>query len=114
MHTQGVNCKFLIVLTGAFSVLILRADEKLAVLRTSSEVYSNVTVTTVTKTDIYFTHANGMGNLKIKTLSPELQKHFNFDPHQANEVELKQSDNKNKYHEQLLQKPAVPAPETTS
>jgi len=28
------------------------------------EVYSNVTVTSVSVTDIYFTHANGIGNAK--------------------------------------------------
>ena len=35
------------------------ADENLLVLKTSSEVYSNVTVFSTTATDVYFTFNNG-------------------------------------------------------
>jgi len=59
------------------------AEENLASLRVGSEVYSNVTVTAVTVTDIYFSHARGMGNAKLKDLSPELQQRFHFDPVKA-------------------------------
>ena len=54
----------------------VRADEKLPVLQVGSNTYSNVTVTVVTATDIYFTYAGGMGNAKLKLLSPDLKKHF--------------------------------------
>jgi hypothetical protein len=46
-----------------------QADEKLSELKVGINTYSNVTVT---PTDIYFTHAGGMGNAKLKQLSPEL------------------------------------------
>jgi hypothetical protein len=55
------------------------ADEKLAVLKVNSEVYSNVTVTAVTPTDIFFTCDRGIFNFKLKNLDPELQKHFGYD-----------------------------------
>ena len=61
--------------------------EKLASLKVGSEVYTEVTVTSVTATDIYFSHSGGLGNAKLKTLDPELQKRFHFDPARAAEKE---------------------------
>lgn len=77
-------------------------DEKFAVLRVGSEVYSNVTVTTVTATDIYFNHANGFGNAKLKNLDPDLQNHFHYDPVKADEVEQNRIDAAARYHEQVV------------
>jgi cytochrome c biogenesis protein CcmG, thiol:disulfide interchange protein DsbE len=71
---------------------IARADEKLAVLTVDNEVYTNVTVTEVTATDIYFNHSRGFGNAKLKNLSPELQAHFHFDPVQGGAAEQRQRD----------------------
>jgi len=91
--------------------LAARADEKLPVLRAGSVTYSNITVTSVSATDVYFTFAGGMGNVKLKNLSPDLQKHFNYDPNKAKEAEQKQAENKLKYHDQLLHQPAVQPPD---
>jgi thiol-disulfide isomerase/thioredoxin len=66
-----------------------------------AEVYSNVVVTTVTATDIYFSHSRGMGNAKLKNLSPELQQHFHFDAAKASEVE-KQHHEGNALYRQTL------------
>jgi len=79
-----------------------RADEKLPVLKVGINTYSNVTVTTVTPTDIYFTYAGGMGNAKLKQLSPELRQHFGFDSKQASEVEQQQAAANARYHTQLV------------
>jgi hypothetical protein len=57
-----------------------RADERFPMLKVGTQVYSNVTVTAVTATDIYFTYANGVANAKLKNLDPTLQRHFNFNP----------------------------------
>jgi cytochrome c biogenesis protein CcmG, thiol:disulfide interchange protein DsbE len=54
--------------------------------------YTNVTVLGANATDLYFTHAQGIANVKLKYLSPELQKRFNFDPQAAAEAEKKQSE----------------------
>ena len=92
---------------------LARADEQLPVLQAGSEVYSNVTITTVNATDVYFIYAGGMANVKIKTLSPELQKHFHYDSKKATVAEAKLAENKTQYHQQLLRQPAAPAPDLT-
>ena len=45
-------------------------NDFLPALKVGSEVYSNVTVTKVTDTDIYFTYAGGMANVKLSKLDP--------------------------------------------
>jgi len=87
-----------VVATSAF------ADEKLPLLKTGSEVYSNVTVLKVTATDIYFTYNNdrGMANAKLKNLSPALQKHFHYNKAAAGEVEQKQAAANARYHDVVL------------
>jgi hypothetical protein len=73
------------------------AGEKLAVLRVGSEVYSNVTVTSVTATDIYFSYDKGMVNAKLKRLEPEMQKHFHYDAAKASATEQKQREDNARY-----------------
>ena len=68
------------------------ADEKLPVLKSGDNVYSNVTVTSVTATDIYFTYSGGLGNAKLKNLTPDLQKHFHFNAAKAGEAEKSQAE----------------------
>src|SRR5208282_1510890 len=66
------------------------AEEQLASLKVGTQVYTNVLVTSVTATDIYFTHAQGLGSAKLKNLSPELQKQFHFDATKAGAAEKRQ------------------------
>ena len=103
--------KIVIVLTMAASVLAARADEHLDVLVAGIQTYTNVTVTSVSATDIFFTYPGGMGNAKIKNLSPELQEHFNFNADKAKATEIKQADNQAKFHEALLHQPVVHGPD---
>src|SRR6185369_2116588 len=79
-----------------------RADEVLPVLAVKGQVYSNVTVTAVSPTDIFFTHAKGMGNAKLKDLTPELQKHFRYDAAKGAQVEKQHATNNAIYHQALL------------
>jgi len=97
----------------AGSLAAVSADEKLPVLPVGGTIYNNVTITKVSATDVFFTYAGGMANVKIKNLSPDLQKHFHFDPAKAQAAELKQAGNMAKYHEQLMHQPAVHAPDMT-
>ena len=69
---------------------VLADDEKLAVLKAGSMTYSNVTVTSVSATDIYFSHSLGIGNAKLKNLEPEVQKLFHFNATKAAEKEQQQ------------------------
>jgi len=95
----------LIMLSLMAAAWAARADEKLAVLKVGSDVYSNVTVTTVTTTDIYFVYAGGMGNTKLKNLPPDLQKHFGYDPRKAGEAERKHAQANAQYHAYLTSQP---------
>jgi len=79
------------------------ADETLPLLTTDSGVYSNVTILTISATDVYFTYNNGKGmaNAKLKKLSPALQKHFHYNAAKAGEVEQNQAGANAQYHLQL-------------
>ena len=85
------------------------ADEKLPALKVGDEVFSNVTVTAVTPTDIYFTYPGGMANAKLKKLDPELQKHFHYNTTNAMAVEKKQSEANAQYHAASRQSPGAAA-----
>jgi hypothetical protein len=63
------------------------ADEQLLVLKVGGDIYSNVTITSVSATDIYFTHSAGIGSVKLKDLDAALQQHFHFDPTKAKTAE---------------------------
>jgi len=84
-------------LTGPITILLLAtsfaatAADTLPLLKAGDEFYTNVTVTTVTATDIYFSHSQGMGNAKLKSLEPEMQQRFKFDPAKGKEVEERQA-----------------------
>lgn len=61
-------------------------------LKVGLVTYTNVTVLGANATDLYFTHAQGIANVKLKYLSSDLQKRFNFDPQAAAEAEKQQSE----------------------
>lgn len=82
------------------------ADEKLPVLKVGDDVFTNVTVTGVTPTGIYFTYPGGMGNAKLKDLPPELQKYFHYDTTNAIAVEKQQIEANAQYHANLVSRPA--------
>jgi thiol-disulfide isomerase/thioredoxin len=70
-----------------------------------------VVVTTVTATDIYFSHSRGMGNAKLKSLSPELQEHFHYNAAKASAVEQQHREGNARYREALATNvPAAPSP----
>ena len=103
----------------AFSLLAAmtgRADEKLPLLKTGSQVYSNVTVLSSTATDVFFTYNNGkndkgMANAKLKDLSPALQKHFHYNAAKAGQIEQKQAADNAQYHLQVIGQPARRLPD---
>ena len=106
-----MNLRFTtITALGLIGLMSVIADEQLPLLRAGKNVYSNVTVTAVTTTDVYFTFAGGMGNAKLKDLNPDLQKHFHFDPAKAGEVVQKQAAANAQYHLQALRQPAPKPP----
>ena len=94
--------------------LVARADEFFPVLKVNGDVYANVTVTTVTATDIFFTYASGVGNAKLKSLTPELQKHFRYDATKGALVEKQQATNNAEYHQYVLSVKPPPAAQEAS
>ncbi len=85
----------------AATTLAVPAEETMPVLKAGSAVYSNVTVTSVTATDIYFSHAQGLGNAKLKNLAPEFQARFHYQPAKAGDAERKQSEANAQYRQEL-------------
>jgi len=88
--------------------LAAAAGEKIPLLKIGADYYTNVTVTSVTATDFYFTYSRGMGNAKLKRLDPETQKHFGFDATKAAEIEKKQAEANRTYRQELASKPSTP------
>ena len=84
---------------GLLNAVSIWADEQLPVLQSGTDIYSNVTVLSVSATDVYFTynHGKGMANAKLKNLSPDLRKHFHYDPAVASAVEQRQQAANNQY-----------------
>jgi hypothetical protein len=87
---------------GTFLAATASADEKLPVLKAGDQVYSNVTVTSVSATDVYFTYVGGIGNAKLKNLAPDLQTHFGFNATNALAVEAKQAEATVQFRRSLL------------
>ncbi len=95
----------------ATATLPAPADETMPVLRVGSEVYSNVTVTSVTATHIYFSHARGLGDARLKNLAPELQARFHYQPATAEAAERKQLEANAQYRQELnTRKPPTRSP----
>lgn len=63
---------------------------KLESLEVGPSTYRQVTVLGANATDLYFKHAAGIANVKLKNLSPELQQQFDYDPKVAAAAEQKQ------------------------
>jgi hypothetical protein len=92
-----MRIKAVIILNLLFTTWMACADEMLPVLKVGSEVYSNVTITSVTATDVHFSYDKGMGNVKLKNLDPALQKHFHYDAAKAAAAEQKQRAGNTQY-----------------
>ena len=77
------------------------AQVSLPELQVDSRVYTNVTVFGANATDLYFRHAQGLANVKLKYLSPELQQRFGYDPVEAAKVEKEQAEEEKRFTENL-------------
>ena len=80
-----------ILLNLILTILAARADETLPVLKVGADVYSNVTVTSVTSKDIWFSSDKGLIDARLKDLDPAMQKHFKYDAAKAAQSESSSS-----------------------
>lgn len=93
---------FAVALAGWFAAsMMLRGEETLPELKVGDEVYRNVTVTSVSATDVYFSFSGGMGNAKLKNLDAGLQRHFHYNAAAAGEIERKQHEANAQFREEL-------------
>ncbi len=92
---------FIVLATFSLLPALNAAQLKLDSLTVGSTTYSNVTVLGVNASDLYFSHASGVANVKLKYLSEDLQKRFNYDPKAASEAEEKKTQSDTQYHDSL-------------
>lgn len=88
---------------------ILCAAEKLDSLKVGSRTYRDVSVIGANETDLYFTHADGIANVKLRNLSPDLQKKFHFDPKVAAEAENRRIQEDSMFQRSVAEKAAAQA-----
>jgi peroxiredoxin len=81
--------------------LLLTAAEpvKLTSIKVGSKTYRRITILGVSETDLYFRHSSGISNVKLRNLSPELQKQFDYDPKAAEQAERRQMQEDSAYFE---------------
>jgi thiol-disulfide isomerase/thioredoxin len=108
-HSQSMRIGFAILFSLLAMASMAVAGETLPVLQAGNEVFSNVTIISVSATDIYFTSNQGLANAKLKDLDPAWQRHFNFNPTNAAAIEQKQKAANAEYHLQVLKQPAPAA-----
>jgi cytochrome c biogenesis protein CcmG/thiol:disulfide interchange protein DsbE len=108
--------RFYRVLAGLFVAVAFTAqaaDESFATLKVKDEVFTKVTVTSVTATDIYFSHARGLASAKLKDLDADLQKHFHYNADKSAQVETAQRQATAEFREKLAQAKPVSKPDMT-
>jgi cytochrome c biogenesis protein CcmG/thiol:disulfide interchange protein DsbE len=77
------------------------AEFRLPSLEVKPRIYSNVVVLGANETDLYFKHDQGMTNVKLKHLSPELQKQFGYDQAKAAAAEKRLAEETQRFNESL-------------
>ena len=85
-------------------------NDRLATLQVGTDIYSNVVIRSISPTEIFFTHNRGLGNAKLRNLSPDLQSRFRFDPIKAVEIEKKQAQANALFLEKIKTEPPPRAP----
>jgi peroxiredoxin len=109
------GCAWLIALALVAAMTLTAAEEvKLNSLKVGSKTYRHVTILGVSDTDLYFRHASGISNVKLRNLSPELQKQFGYDPVAAEEAERQQVQEDSAYLETVAVDVAMHAQEAAA
>src|SRR5215471_13292961 len=70
---------------------------KLPRLKVGNEIYTNVTVVSINDTDLFFSYSQGVKNVKLRALEPEIQKLFDYNPATATQAERQRAENESKY-----------------
>jgi hypothetical protein len=86
-------------IAGAFS--LRAAPVQLDFMTVGSTTYSNVTIFGTNATDLFFTSDHGISNVRLKFLSPELQREFNYNPTAADKAEQQQIDDDKRFQQNV-------------
>jgi thiol-disulfide isomerase/thioredoxin len=106
VHTHAMTKWFAVLI--ALLVCLAGAEQlKLDTLKIGATTYSNVTVLGANTTDLYFSHAHGFANVKLKYVPVALQKQFNYNPKAAEEAEKQQAQNEILYQAALAKASAA-------
>ncbi len=105
MKTPALACCLLLVVA-----CVQGAEERIAILTAGQQTFTNVVVTGKSATDLYFLHAGGVGNVKLKTLPAEMQAKFGFDAAKAAEAEAAQAEARKRGIDPLYLEKPKPAP----
>jgi cytochrome c biogenesis protein CcmG, thiol:disulfide interchange protein DsbE len=104
-----------LVWLGGLASSVRAADQHLDTLQVGKLVYSNVTVLSTSPTALFIQHTKGVGSVKLKDLSPELQQKFGYDAQKAAAVEALQKKGQVDYVKTLTNaSPTRTAPESVS
>lgn len=107
MHTVTVMFRVLLVTISTVLAWSLAASpSSLDTLQVGATTYRNVKVLRVTDTDLYFQHAEGIANVKLRDLDEKMQKQFDYDPEAAREAERRQLEHDSLYHKAQAQQTA--------
>jgi len=107
----------ILIWLGMLVPCLVWAADVLPTLNANDQIYTNVTITRVTATDIYFTSDSGIGNAKLKELDRKLQKHFHYDATKARAAERLQTQDAALYHQKMLHdfpQPTFPPPSSAA
>jgi hypothetical protein len=74
---------------------------KLDSLTVGPNTFSNVTILGANATDLFFTCNKGLKNVKLKHVSPDLQKRYNYDPNEAEKAEQQQIEDDARYQDSV-------------
>lgn len=105
-----LRCLLPLLATLTATALAQNAPQKLPLLKVGLDYYTNVTVTKITATDVYFSHSRGYANAKLKNLDPDAQKLFHYDGAKAAEAELKQTAADAAFRQQVAKPASPPTP----
>lgn len=81
------NLWFAVILSAS---VVKAQGQTFSTLHAGGEIYTNVQVTSVTATHVFFSHVGGLANAKLKNLDTHLQEIFRFDATRASSEETKQ------------------------
>src|SRR4051812_37158317 len=95
---DGDMLRILTFFAGLWFALSLQAAAiKLDTMQVGDRVYTNVTITSFSATDVYSSHSRGVANEKIRNIDPSVKKLLDYNPTAAQSAEKQQEQADRRY-----------------